>query len=354
MAIFKSRKEKFEARVKQVEQMSDEEYNKYKQTNFAHKKKVATGWLIGSIAVSALLLGLLAVTGAMWGWAVYKIAFALTATVVGGTASSLTSAFFRRHYKRELKVQKLVKERDNAKTIKGRALDTQKQTQLDGKIAKNVNKLQNARKITGREAQDYKGVDKAVATKAKTSAIDKKKVVKEFFQNEVAGIKSKRDAVTFAVQNEWSYYKDNERANYQNDDACQGKIEVLFVEYDDNGQAVCDDKNNLQYKESFAVNSKSDIDLAKSNAIIYDNLAKQDIDFPVQIRTTVGDKVNVTTYKTKTELSEARDSAIASTAEYLKNHEIETPQKETKTENGETYTINFDGQDQTLTQTYSK
>ena len=153
MAIFKSRKEKFEARVKQVEQMSDEEYNKYKQTNFAHKKKVATGWLIGSIAVSALLLGLLAVTGAMWGWAVYKIAFALTATVVGGTASSLTSAFFRRHYKRELKVQKLVKERDNAKTIKGRSLDTQKQTQLDGKIAKNVNKLQNARKITGREAQ---------------------------------------------------------------------------------------------------------------------------------------------------------------------------------------------------------
>lgn len=320
MAIFKSRKEKFEARVKQIEQMSDDEYNEYKQTNFAHKKKVATGWLIGSVVVTALLLSLLAITGVAWGWAVYKIAFALTTTVVGGSASAIVSAFFRRHYKRELKVQKLVKERDNAKTIKGRNIDTQKQTQLDNQIAKGVNKLQKAGKITAREAKEYRGGNEAVVSKARARSADKQKAVQEVFQKEIAGIKAKRDAVIFSVQNEWEYYKNNERENYKNDNACKGKIEVLCVNYDKDGQPVYDNSGELQYKTNFSVNSNSDIDLSKSNAIVYDNLAKQDIDFPVKVRTTIGDKVNIETYNNKTSLIDARDSALASTQKYLAEH----------------------------------
>lgn len=325
MAIFKSRKEKFEARIAEVEAMSKEDYEAYKSTNFARKKKIATGWLIGSAVATGVLLAMLGITGAIWGWAIYRLAFALTVTLVGGSISAGLSGFFRRHYKRELRVQRAVKEKEQAKTIRGRSIDTQKQTQLDNVIAKNVQKLQNARQITPREASDYRGGSPKVAEKSKMDKPQKTKAIQEYFQNEVTRIKTKRDTLSFKIDTDLQDFKNNEISGYKCDDSIKGKIEVLFHDYDENGQIVLNSAGSPVFKPLISVSSESDIELSQANAVVHKNLAEQEIDFPVIVKVTVGGESKQEVYNSKEELEADREVVCKDTETYLNEHKQTGP-----------------------------
>ena len=169
---------------------------------------------------------------AIWGWQLYQVNFALTTAITGGAISSIVSGFFRRHYKRELKVQKLVKEREQARTLKGRNLDTQKQTQKDNQIVKRVAKLQKARKITAREAKEYTGGETEVLEKSKMSSEQKKKAVREAVKSNLSQVKSNRDNMAFSVKNDWIKFKQDELKDYEQNSLGTGCIEVLFQDFD--------------------------------------------------------------------------------------------------------------------------
>lgn len=263
-----------------VSKMSDSEFEQFMQEDYEKKERRAKWTAIVAGIVTVAAIAALGITGASVGLAVYKIAFGVGATfLLGGTAVG-ASTYLRRKFKvlKEIK-ESLNAEIENGKSRKGRTLSLGKQVNKEHKRSKALNRMVKRGQLSKRQAEAYEKINQDVATVAKSGKADFA-VTRDAV---MLALKSNRDKLGFRIDGQRQDFLANEASNYKTDNSKKSKITVLMRDYKADGSVKTNTDGNEMFTPVVAINCGSDIDMIKSQEIIYDTLANEDVEFPVKV-----------------------------------------------------------------------
>lgn len=310
MDIF-GRKKRLEAKVGK---MSDEEFEQFMQEDYAKKERRAkwTAIIAGAVTVAAVLA--LGVTGASVGLAVYKIAFGAVATLALGGAAVGTSSFLRRKFKvlKEIK-ESLNAEIEKGKSRKGRTLTLGKQVNKEHKRAKALDRMVKRGQLSARQAEAYQNASLGVASAAKSGRVNTAATREAV----MAALKGNREQLKFRIDGGRDDFFNKEAGNFEANNSKKGRIFVLMRDYNADGTVKLNADGSEMFTPVVSLNCNSDIDIIKSQAIVYDALANGDVEGTVKVVNQFKGKETVVEFNTKEELIEYNNEFKTKSDEFL-------------------------------------
>lgn len=313
MNIF-GRKKRLEERVNA---MSDVEFEQFMQEDYAKKEKRAKWTAIIAGAVTVATIGALGFTGLGVGLAAYKIAFGVGITAFIGGATVGSSMFLRRKFKvlKEIK-EKLTNEINKGKSHKGRTFALGKQISKEHKRTKHLERMKKKGYLSTRQADAYEQINQAVANMA-----GRRGDIAATREAILAAIKGNREQLKFRIDGIREDFLNNELMNYVVNNARKGNIQVLMRAYDENGAVRLNTDGGEMFTPIVEISCNSDIDLVKSQEIVYNTLAKAEIELPVIVKSTVSGKGETPVYlNTKEELIDFNNKFGAKSKAFLDAH----------------------------------
>ncbi len=326
MAIFK-KKEQVQTADTNLK-ISDDDLAQVDMTiDYAKKARNARIVKWTAVAVGALLLGF-GVGGAAFtfGTAMYAILFPSVATALMCGGVAVGANHFHKKYRWLNWVQKKVKERDAGVTKRGKTMSTDKQTSLDNKINKRVNKLTKASRlrkkqyITEAQGEQFrKGRDNTSVVRAQNRKAAREALLSSIQQNR-ASIKED------FLRNMNQFLQSEDRANYKMEKRYAGTIEVLMPAYDENGAPRVNTDGEQLFSSVVKAECDNYVDLLKAQQEIYNSLANGNVDYPINVDVaSKSGKLERKTIQSREQLEEMQRFVDAKTAEELKAYKIEKP-----------------------------
>ncbi len=254
------------------------------EIDYEAKARRAKYVAIGASIIGGVLAAGFIATGAIFGVAMYTLMFAGVTVGVAGVATIVGSMLARRKYKKLAKTQRMIKERNEGKTKRGKVLSTDKQASLDNKINRNVRSLTKKNRITGKQyITDAQGKNLAEgkdgARSAHGSRAAREAILSMLNQN--------RQELKDNIEREVNRFRTTEADNYTVDETRKGKIDVLAVDYDDEGAVRLDSEDNPILKPICTIESSNYADFLKSHQQVYQSIKDAtNIEYPITIKVT--------------------------------------------------------------------